>query len=660
MVAYLLKRLLAMIPTLLGISFLTFLIVLLSPGDPVATQMGGGGGGGPSATAGGGGDQLNNQANAIKAKKKLLGMLEEHFAVVTWDATEATKARDWKGDDKYSRVTEIEESADIDDLPGWARSLALSADGATLYVGTKTGEIVVVGTSDGEATATWDALPNAVWALGVSQDGATVVSSDADGQVRIHDAADGTVRHAADSLGRPVNDIVFLPDGERFVTACDDGVIRVHLTANGAIDRTLSDHNNFVRALALSADGSHMWSGGYDGDLREWSTASWTVERVVGEHQQAITDIALAPDEKRAATASEDKVIRVFTTGVENDAPLVELGGHYHEVSAVVFHPDGRTLFSGGRDETVRAWDVELARQTAQVPQNTGRVFGLVLSSDGSQLWTAAESWRKTPIPRQYWNWLSNTARGDFGRSFTDQVPVIDKIAERLPVTLYLNLIAIVIMYIVSIPLGVAAAVKRGTPFDNVTSFLVFLLWSVPSFWMATMLITYLSSIRNWDAFPSVGLHDVNQRDMSYLTWLGDWAAHLVLPMIVLTYSGFASLSRYARTSMLETISQDFVRTARAKGLSERVVVYKHALRNSLIAIITLLGSLLPAMIGGSVIVEYIFNIRGMGLLAFEAILQRDYPVIMAVTTFSALLTLMGVLVSDLLYGIADPRITHK
>ena len=130
--------------------------------------------------------------------------------------------------------------------------------------------------------------------------------------------------------------------------------------------------------------------------------------------------------------------------------------------------------------------------------------------------------------------------------------------------------------------------------------------------------------------------------------------------MIVLTYGGFASLSRYARTSLLETIQQDYVRTARAKGLSERVVIYKHALRNSLIAIVTLVGTLLPAMIGGSVIVEYIFSIRGMGMLAFEAILQRDYPVVMAITTFSALLTLMGVLVSDVLYTVVDPRITHK
>ena len=147
---------------------------------------------------------------------------------------------------------------------------------------------------------------------------------------------------------------------------------------------------------------------------------------------------------------------------------------------------------------------------------------------------------------------------------------------------------------------------------------------------------------------------------MSYWEWLLDRIKHLFLPILVMTYAGFASLSRYARTTMLETIQEDFVRTARAKGLSERVVVYKHAFRNSLITIVTLMGNLLPAMIGGSVIVEYIFNIQGMGLLGFDAILQRDYPVIMAITSFSAFLTLLGILLSDILYSVVDPRVSQE
>jgi hypothetical protein len=164
----------------------------------------------------------------------------------------------------------------------------------------------------------------------------------------------------------------------------------------------------------------------------------------------------------------------------------------------------------------------------------------------------------------------------------------------------------------------------------------------------------------HWDVLPSGGLESLGAESMSYLDWLWDRILHLFLPILVMTYAGFASMSRYARTTMLETIQEDYVRTARAKGLSERVVVYKHAFRNSLVTIVTLMGNLLPALIGGSVIVEYIFNIQGMGLLGFDAILQRDYPVIMAITTFSAFLTLMGILLSDILYSVVDPRVSQE
>jgi len=202
--------------------------------------------------------------------------------------------------------------------------------------------------------------------------------------------------------------------------------------------------------------------------------------------------------------------------------------------------------------------------------------------------------------------------------------------------------------------------VRRGTFFDTSTSFVLFLLYSLPSFWLATLLIMGFSSKRNFDWFDCVGLHAANQSDLSFFAWLRDFGSHLVLPMIALVYGSFASLSRYVRTTMLDTISQDYVRTARAKGLSERVVIYRHALRNAMVTIVTLVASLLPAMIGGSVIIESIFSINGMGLLSFEAILTRDYPVIMATTTMSAFLTLLGVLVSDILYVVVDPRITHS
>ena len=657
MITYLLKRLLAMIPTLVGISLLTFLIVLLAPGDPVDTKLGKGTG--PQASDGGGGkDDPAQRADAIKAKKKLLGMMEELRAVVVWDGAAAVRSRDWESDDKYTPVDEMHIRADVGDLVTWAQAIALSPDGSRIFVGLGEGEVLALDASSGERVKTFEPHALGVLALEVSPDGSRLVSSDGNGNVNVHDAGTGALLHAGEGFDRPVRDLAFLPDGAHFVSVCDDGMVRVHLTETGAIERQLSGHNNYVSTVAISADGSRMWTAGYDGEVREWDTATWHEARRFGQVSQPINDIALSKDGALLATACDDQGVRVYD--LEDGALRNELEGHYRPATAVAFHPDSRTLFSGGRDETIRTWDLALDRQTAQAPENTGRVFELIVSGDGNSVWSAAESWRKTPAWKQYWSWVSKLAVGDFGRSFTDNKLVIDKIAERLPITLGLNLCAVVLMYLISIPLGVHAAVKRGKTFDNVTSAIVFMLWSLPSFFLATVLIMYFSSQRNWDLFPSVGLHATNHRDMSYLQWLSDWGLHLVLPMIVLTYGGFASLSRYARTSLLETIQQDYVRTARAKGLSERVVIYKHALRNSLIAIVTLVGTLLPAMIGGSVIVEYIFSIRGMGMLAFEAILQRDYPVVMAITTFSALLTLMGVLVSDVLYTVVDPRITHK
>jgi peptide/nickel transport system permease protein len=250
-------------------------------------------------------------------------------------------------------------------------------------------------------------------------------------------------------------------------------------------------------------------------------------------------------------------------------------------------------------------------------------------------------------------------ARLDFDRSFSDDRLVMDKIKEAIPVTMGLNLLTILIIYAVSVPLGIFAAVRRGSWFDHVSSFLLFLLYSVPNFWLATLLILTFSSKTNWDILPSVGLSGDHPENLSYLSYLWDRITHLVLPISVMVYGGFASLSRYTRTSLLETIQQDYVRTARAKGLSETVVVLKHAFRNSLITIVTLIGNLLPALIGGSVIVEYIFSIDGMGRLGFDAILSRDYPVIMATTTMSAVLTLFGILLSDILYTLVDPRVSH-
>jgi peptide/nickel transport system permease protein len=263
------------------------------------------------------------------------------------------------------------------------------------------------------------------------------------------------------------------------------------------------------------------------------------------------------------------------------------------------------------------------------------------------------------PIYTQYRYWVTDRLlHGDFGESFTTHEPISKMLWPAIKTTLQLNLISITLIYLISVPLGVHAAVRRGKPDERVMGVTLFGLYSAPSFWVATILLFYLANPAHWLAFDGVGLHSEHSERLTYLSQLKDYVWHLVLPVLCMTYGSLAGLSRYARTGMLEVIRKDYIRTARAKGLAERVVILKHALRNSLIPIVTLLASILPDMIGGSVIIEYIFTINGMGRLSFEAILNRDYNVVMAFTTLSAVLVLLGMLLSDVLYTVVDPRIS--
>ncbi len=264
------------------------------------------------------------------------------------------------------------------------------------------------------------------------------------------------------------------------------------------------------------------------------------------------------------------------------------------------------------------------------------------------------------PLPVQYVRWLRRIVTFDFGESYKDHRPVREKILEALPVTLLLNVISIFLIYLVAIPIGVFSSVYPESRFERVVTLGLFFLYSLPSFWVAMLLVITLGGGEYLDLFPVVGIVSTGFSGLGFAGKIGNLVWHLVLPVTVLTYGGLAFLSRLAKAQMLEVIRQDYIRTARAKGLPEWKVIGKHAFRNSLIPLVTLLGTLLPAMIGGSVIVEQIFSIPGMGRLGFEAVLSRDYPTVMAIASIEALLTLVGILVSDLLYVVVDPRISFE
>ncbi len=264
------------------------------------------------------------------------------------------------------------------------------------------------------------------------------------------------------------------------------------------------------------------------------------------------------------------------------------------------------------------------------------------------------------PLLVRYGIWLKQIVTLDFGNSYKDHRPVMDKVWEALPITIQINLLSIFFSYLIAIPIGVYSAVRQDSFGDRVSTVFLFILYSLPTFWVATLMIVYLGGGDYLNLFPIYGISSFQADQWPLSRWLADRIWHLVLPVACLTYGGLASLSRYMRAGMLEVIRQDYILTARAKGLSEKMVIFKHAFRNSVIPIVTFLAFLLPAMIGGSVIVESIFSIPGMGKLGFEAVLSRDYPVIMAIATISAILTLVGMLLSDILYVLVDPRISFE
>lgn len=261
-------------------------------------------------------------------------------------------------------------------------------------------------------------------------------------------------------------------------------------------------------------------------------------------------------------------------------------------------------------------------------------------------------------VPVQYALWLGRLLQGDLGTSFKDREPVWDKVRTRLPVTILLSVLSILITYVVAIPLGIYSAVRTGSALDQVSTVSIFMLYSLPVFWVGTLIIIFFCGGDYYAWFPPAGIRSLDF-DPAWPWWrkLWDHAHHLAMPLLCMTYTTFAALSRFMRTSMLENARQDFIRTARAKGVSEPVVILKHMLRNSLIPVITILAGLLPALIGGSVIVETIFSVPGIGQLSYQSVLARDYPVVTALLAAGTLLTILGILLSDIALAIVDPRI---
>tara|TARA_B110000263_G_scaffold230877_1_gene225718 strand:+ start:1979 stop:3457 length:1479 start_codon:yes stop_codon:yes gene_type:complete len=269
----------------------------------------------------------------------------------------------------------------------------------------------------------------------------------------------------------------------------------------------------------------------------------------------------------------------------------------------------------------------------------------------------------------QYHLWLFGNGkdrhgllRGDFGISYIDSQPISTKIWQKIGISFSLSLISIFIAYLISIPIGIFSAYKKDSVVDKGFSLILFILYSMPSFFVGTLLLLQFANPDNLAWFPVSGIQDPTlfDPDWSFWTKIKHRMPFLILPIITYTYGSFAFLSRIMRVGMIDVVSQDYIRTARAKGLGEGKVILKHALRNSLLPVITVFAAIFPMAIGGSIIIEVIFSIPGMGVEVYNSILNYDYPMIITVFTLSGFLTMIGYLVSDLLYAVVDPRISYK
>ena len=426
--------------------------------------------------------------------------------------------------------------------------------------------------------------------------------------------------------------VIVLPEA---VEALEDPEVRAHVLTGL---KRLAARMGIAEELSAAADASAFWKDyleAHRGEFTE-SAVEDAVAALIRGDKGAMARI------HRLDTVALDELFRALSRLPKGDAPsrrIMDAISHITGVDITIRPGESQEGIARAYDDWERWW------YTRKADYQHFRGFRLATA---------------IVTETQYYRWVVRLLTLDFDRSSKDNVPVREKLKKRLGVTVTLAMLSLIIAYLVAVPIGVYSAIRQYTMVDQFITLLLFILYSLPSFWVAMLLQQYLCGVdpAGWDIFPLVGLESEGAEALGPLDRLLDWIRHLVLPVFCLSYASFASLSRYQRVGMLDTIRQDYIRTARAKGLSERTVILKHALRNSVIPIITLIGLQLPYLVGGAVIVELIFQINGMGLETFEAIRTRDLNWIMASVSLTAVMTMVGLLVSDILYAIVDPRIS--
>jgi peptide/nickel transport system permease protein len=310
------------------------------------------------------------------------------------------------------------------------------------------------------------------------------------------------------------------------------------------------------------------------------------------------------------------------------------------------------------RNSAVKDWRWGDDATDADKAEVIGKWKGWFVDNESTYTYTTNEKVSAFFFDTRFAKYWSNLIHLDFGVSTADRRPVFETVLSKLKYSLSLTFTSVILAYAISVPIGVFSAIRQGTKIDGVITVVLFIMYSLPTFFTGTVLLRLLTEGEPVSWFPTGDFQTMTSDPMTTWDHLKDILWHLVLPIATYTSVSLATLSRYARAGVIEVIRADYIRTARAKGLSEPVVIIKHAVRNGMIPILTLLGGLLPALVAGSVVIEVVFNIPGMGQYIFQSINLRDYNAVMAVLLTSSFLALIGILVSDLSYAFVDPRIS--
>jgi peptide/nickel transport system permease protein len=465
-----------------------------------------------------------------------------------------------------------------------------------------------------------------------------------------------TIYHAAP--GDPATVMMGLGSGGNMAQGSDTAARADKFKRDYGLDRSVAvQFLNYIGPFNLLRDG-HPWFSSPYGERK--------VEREVVGGRELALGVPLDIGHLRGLSAEERERLDAAAASIANDDPdreaslrlLRERGDAALPPLLTALHARMRAMGESGEREFA-SLDAALATLIGLTPvraenQAEPRVtrarqwFGWYYADGGGD--------RVRNSGAKKWGGLLAL---DLGREMQMKTPVVEELARRLKVTVPLSLTAVLLSYMIALPLGIFSVRRQGTRLDGAATVGLFVLYSIPTFWAGLMLILMFGKT-GLDLLPVLGLHDKDAASFSTGRWLWDLFLHVIMPIATMTYGSFAYLSRQMRAGMLEVIRQDYIRTARAKGLSENVVIYKHALRNSVIPVITLLASILPVLIGGSIIVETVFDIPGMGRYAFDGLIRRDFYIVMATTIFVGVMTQIGILLSDVTYALVDPRIRHS